>query len=149
MSTDQQFIAEVSYMLEEHFHIKSESVEVLPLGNDPSASVYKIVDLNHKTYFLKRSKGEELKAGVRMPYYLYSQGIDTVISPIVSKKGDLWVSEKGYTWVLYPFVDSRSGYEVEFSPFQWSSFGESLRNILKNCIHLYNEKISTLIRVLL
>jgi spectinomycin phosphotransferase len=142
MSIDQQFIAGVSNMLEEHFHIKSESVEVLPLGNDPSASVYKIVDLYHQTYFLKRSKGEESKVGVRIPYYLYSEGIDTVISPIVSKKGDLWVSEKGYTWVVYPFVESRSGYEVEFSPLQWSSFGESLKNI--HTVSLPEELLSSL-----
>jgi spectinomycin phosphotransferase len=142
MSIDHQFIAGVSNMLEEHFHIKSESVEVLPLGNDSGASVYKIVDLYQKTYFLKHSKGEESKVGVRIPNYLYSQGIDTVISPIVSKKGDLWVSEKGYTWVLYPFVESRSGYEVEFSPFQWSSFGESLKNI--HAVSLPEELLSSL-----
>jgi spectinomycin phosphotransferase len=129
-------------MLEEHFHIKSGSVEVLPLGNDPSASVYKIGDIYQKVYFLKRSKGEGSKVGVRIPYYLYSQGIDTVISPIVSKKGDLWVSEKGYTWVLYPFVESRSGYEVEFSPLQWSSLGESLKNI--HAVSLPEELLSSL-----
>ncbi|XXM70787.1 phosphotransferase [Lysinibacillus sphaericus] len=142
MSNGQQFIAGVSNMLEEHFHIKSKSVEVLPLGNDPGASVYKIVDFFQQTYFLKRSKGEGSKVGVRIPYYLYSQGIDTVISPIVSKKGDLWVTEKGCTWVLYPFVENRSGYEVGFSPLQWSSFGESLRNI--HAVSLPEELYSSL-----
>jgi len=120
---------QMSYVLEIHFGINSKIIESLPLGNDPSASIYRIVDHLNQRYFLKLNKNDVTKQGIQVPFYLYSKGIDAVIPPIVNKKGGLWFSENGFTWVLYPFVQSCNGYEVEFSSFQWRSFGESLSKI--------------------
>ena len=111
------------------FWYKFKKIENLILGNDPSARIYRIVDHSNQTYFLKLNRNEVTKQGIRVPFYLYSQGIDAVIPPIVNKKGKLWFSEDGFTWVLYPFVQSCNGYEVEFSSLQWISFGESLSEI--------------------
>ncbi|WNB93356.1 phosphotransferase [Bacillus sp. NEB1478] len=120
---------QISNVLELHFGINSKIIENLPLGNDPSASIYRIIDHSNQTYFLKLNRNEVTKQGIQVPFYLYSHGIDAVIPPIVNKKEELWFSENGFTWVLYPFVQSYDGYKVEFSSFQWSSFGESLSKI--------------------
>ena len=120
---------QISNVLKLNFGINSKIIENPPLGNDPSASIYRIVDHSNQTYFLKLNSNEVTKQGIQVPFYLYSQGIDAVIPPILNKKGELWFSENGFTWVLYPFVENYNGYEVEFSSFQWSSFGESLSKI--------------------
>jgi spectinomycin phosphotransferase len=119
----------ISNVLELHFEITPKIIENLPLGNDPGASIYRIVDHSNQAFFLKLNTNEVTKQGIQVPFYLYSQGIDAVIPPIVNKQGELWFSDNGFTWVLYPFVKSRHGYEVEFSSLQWSSFGESLSKI--------------------
>lgn len=142
---------QISNVLELHFGINSKIIENLPLGNDPSASIYRIIDHSNQTYFLKLNRNEVTKQGIQVPFYLYSHGIDAVIPPIVNKKEELWFSENGFTWVLYPFVQSYDGYKVEFSSFQWSSFGESLSKIhavsLPEDLHQsLLEKVSNLFR---
>jgi len=66
---------------------------------------------------------------VAVPAFLHAHGILPVIAPITSTTHQLWTSGHGFSWILYPFLDSHTGYEVALSDTQWIALGQSLKAV--------------------
>ena len=84
----------ITKVLQQHYGLSIKNIEFLPIGNDANARVYQVDDINNKKYFLKLNKGSIQKAGIKVPYYLHFYGINGIIPPITTKKGNLWAIDR-------------------------------------------------------
>ena len=86
-----------------------------------------------QAYFLKLKRGAFDEVGVALPRFLHEQGIPQVIAPRLTQAGRLWTELHDFRVILYPFIQGRSGFEVELSPRQWRDFGAALKRIPQRC----------------
>ena len=114
--------------LENSYGIQPESINFLPLGNNPDTWVYKISS-GKDNYFLKLKRGEVYEPSVSLPNYLNNQGIKEVFSPIETKAKNLWVKVSNYSIVLYPFVEGTTAMKSGMSDEQWIEFGLTLKRL--------------------
>ena len=104
-------------------------VSFLPLGADLNAAVYRALAQDGQAYFLKLKRGAFDEVGVTLPRFLHNQGIPQVIAPRLTQAGRLWTDLHDFRVILYPFIQGRSGFEVELSPRQWRDFGAALKRV--------------------
>lgn len=100
----------------------------LPLGADANTAVYRAV-AGGAPYFVKLRGGEFEESAVAVPHFLSEQGIRAIIAPLPTQAGRLWDEIGGYRLILYPFIESRDAYEVEWTAWLWREFGAALRRI--------------------
>lgn len=112
-----------------HFGLNIKRVTFLPIGNDINTAVYRVDGENGRTYLLKLRREAFEEVGVAVPYHLHSQGIEAVMAPVNSTTQQLWVSESGFIWILYPFLESHTAYESPLLNTQWVSLGQTLKAI--------------------
>ncbi len=115
--------------LHERYGLYARQAIFLPLGADVNAAVYRIEAKDGAAYFLKLKRGNFDDIVVAVPAFLHAHGARLVMAPLPATDGHLWVSAHGFTWILYPFMDGKNGYEVALSDAQWVELGESLRAI--------------------
>jgi spectinomycin phosphotransferase len=101
----------------------------LPIGNNLDTAVYRAVAADQTPYFCKLRRGVFDKTSVVLPKLLSEQGITQIIAPIIANTGQLWAMLDEFNLILYPFIEGKSGYEVEFSERQWVDFGAALKRI--------------------
>lgn len=108
----------------------------LPIGNDPTAWVYK-VSTETELYFLKVKQGHLDLGSVYVPHALYQSGITQIVTPILNRAGELWtgIPLANYKLILYPYIDGRSGMEVGLSDAQWTELGAILRRMHSTNLH--------------
>jgi spectinomycin phosphotransferase len=51
------------------------------------------------------------------------------MAPIATSTHTLWVHAQGFDWILYPYFEGRTGFEVALSKTQWIALGESMHAI--------------------
>jgi spectinomycin phosphotransferase len=101
----------------------------LPLGCDLASAVYRAVADDGAPYFCKLRRGNFDETSVALPRFLSEQGIAQIIPPIATGTGQLWTTLGEFTLMLYPFVEGKSGYDVELSERQWSEFGAAIKRL--------------------
>ena len=115
--------------LHKAYGVKSRTLTFLPLGADVNAASYRLSAESGQDYFVKLRRGTVDEIGIVLPHFLHAQGITQVIAPLPALDGQLWTSLEGFQVVLYPFVQSRRGFEVVLSARQWADFGRALKRI--------------------
>ena len=115
--------------LREHFGLDIRQVTFLPIGADASAAVYRVEGEDGTSYFLKLKWGDFDEVGVTVPAFLHAQGIREVMAALPTMSQRLWASTHGFTWILYPYMEGRGGYEVALSDAQWVELGRSLKAV--------------------
>jgi len=122
--------------LQTSFGFTVTQLEFLPIGNDPTAWVYK-VSTAADLYFLKVKQGHLALKSVYVPHALYQSGITQIVTPIPNRAGELWtgIPLSNYKLILYPYIDGRSGMEVGLSDAQWTELGTILRQIHRTNLH--------------
>lgn len=100
----------------------------LPIGADLNTAVYRVVTENGMAYFLKLRRGFE-EITVTVPLLLKSQGIQEIIAPIETKSKRDWADFGEHKIILYPFIDGKDGFEMEFSDHHRQSLGTALKKI--------------------
>jgi len=113
----------------DNYGLDIKQVDFLPLGADRHTAVYRVVADDATAYFLKLRGGVFDPASVLIPRFLYDQGIAQIIAPIPTQSGQLWSDLNPYKVILYPFVEGRSGFEVDLSDQQWIEFGAALKAV--------------------
>ena len=133
---------QISACLASAFGIIPTSISFLPIGADLNTAVYRVVDREGDPYFLKIRMGDFNEIAVALPKLLSAQRIPQIIAPLATKSGQLWADLDNYKITLYPFIESRNGYEVDLTAEQWEIFGAALKRIhtasipakLRDCI---------------
>ena len=105
------------------------SLEFLPLGNDPTAWVYKVSTAQNHNYFLKVKRGDIASASVYVPHHLHASGIEQIVAPIPNIDGELWTPLAEYVLILYPYIAGQTGMDLGLSTEQWTELGAILHKI--------------------
>jgi spectinomycin phosphotransferase len=114
--------------LQDTFGLRIAHVTFLPLGWVNNA-VYRVTAENGTSYFLKLRRGTFNDIVVAVPAFLHAEGIRQVMAPIATTSHELWVHAFGFDWILYPFFEGKTGFEVALSQAQWITLGQSMQAI--------------------
>lgn len=114
--------------LRDAFGLRIAQVAFLPIGWVDNA-MYRVTAHEGTPYFLKLRRGSFNEIAVAVPAFLHAQGIRQVMAPVATTSRDLWVHARGFDWILYPFFEGKTGFEVALSRAQWATFGEGVRAI--------------------
>lgn len=106
----------------EHYALTPSTIEFLPLGLDYSAAVYHVVCEQGTAYLLKVTSRPLYEPRYLVPRYLNDQGITSVVAPIFTKSGTLWIELEEWTVVVYPFIIGESTFNG-MSGEQWNKLG--------------------------
>jgi spectinomycin phosphotransferase len=109
------------------FGLRVAQVTFLPIGWVNNAA-YRVTDESGTAYFLKLRRGNFDETAVAVPAFLHAQGIREVMAPLAAAHG-IAVQAHGFTWLLYPYFDGKSGFAAALSQAQWIGLGESMQAI--------------------
>lgn len=101
----------------------------LPIGADVNAAVYRVATDDGTPYFLKLKRGGFDDVAVAVPAYLHAQGILPVMAPLATTAHQLWATEHGFVWILYPFFEGHNGFAAPLSAAQWIALGRCLKAV--------------------
>ena len=115
-------------VLHDSFGLSISQVSFLPWGYVTSA-VYRLTAENDDSYFLKLQQGNFNEIAVAVPSFLHAHGIRQVLAPIETANHTLWTHQHGFDWILYPFFDGKTGFEVALSKAQWMALGQIMKAV--------------------
>lgn len=115
--------------LRDDYDLSISELTFLPLGADQNTAVYRAVGRDGEAYFIKLRSGDFDESSVAVPRFLSDRGLREIIAPRVAADGRPWAEMGDYRLIVYPFVESRDGYEVELTPSHWRVFGAALRRV--------------------
>lgn len=110
------------------YNLHATELRFLPLGADMGTAVYQVTADDGTDYFLKLRKGFE-ELSVTIPFFLKSQGVKEIISPIETKSNRGWANFGEYKMILYPFIKGVNGFEAELSNGHKRALGVTLKAI--------------------
>lgn len=111
------------------YAIEAAQITFLPLGADPDTAVYRADAQDGTSYFVKLRRGSFDEIAVRFPHWLAIHGFDQIIAPLPTLNGQLWAKLDPFTLILYPFVETRNGYEVRLADHHWHELGAALKRL--------------------
>jgi spectinomycin phosphotransferase len=114
--------------LHNSFGLRIAHVSFLPIGWVNNA-VYRVTTASGTSYFLKLRRGDFNEIAVAVPAFLHAQGIRQVMAPIATTTHNLWVRADDFCWILYPFFEGKTGFEVALSKAQWIAFGDTMKAV--------------------
>ena len=109
------------------FGVRAEAIEDLALGFDADARVVR-VRTRDGDLFLKIRRGPVLEAGLMVPRLLAARGVPHLIAPIPTVTGAPF-DAGAVAFILFPWVEGRSGGELGMSGPQWRELGATVRAI--------------------
>ena len=115
--------------LTENYSIEVSKIEFLPIGNDASAFAYRVDAKNEHVYFLKLKRNLSNVAGLFVPRFLKDTGIAQVLTPLITRTGELWANVDDFALILYPFLTGNEAMSVGMTDAQWAEFGSVLKRI--------------------
>lgn len=99
-------------------------LELLPLGADMNASVYKAWAKNNKCYFVKVKRHYDAHISHTIAQILHDAGIEQIILPIEKPQ-----KIDDFTIIVYPFIEGEDGFRRDLTSHQWFLLGKALRRI--------------------
>jgi spectinomycin phosphotransferase len=114
--------------LQQHYDIHAVSLQLLPLGLDTYASVYRVVSEQENAYLLKVTSRSLYEPRYLVPRYLRDQGITSVVAPIPTTSNALWVQIEDCTLIVYPFIDGDTS-TAGMTDGQWREVGRTFKRI--------------------
>ena len=114
--------------LQDQYDLIPITLEFLPVGLDYYAGVYRVVSEQGSAYLLKITSRPLYEPRYLVPRYLNDQGITSVVAPLPTKSGGLWVKLVDWTMILYPFIDGDSSF-TGMTNEQWRELGSIFKQI--------------------
>lgn len=111
------------------YGIAVTTLELLPLGADLNASVYKAQVRNGASYFVKLRCGHCYDISVAILTLLQESGIEQIIPPIKTIRGELIQHINGFILTVYRFVEGQNGFCHNLTDDQWVTLGRVLRQV--------------------
>jgi spectinomycin phosphotransferase len=121
--------AQIRSRLVEHYGLTIAQIVFLPIGADKDTAVYRVVAGDQTAYFLKLRRGDAEGISAILPKFLNDQGVKQIIAPIETSNQRLPPLIERYKMILFPYVEGRSGFDVELSDRNWAELGAGLKAI--------------------
>lgn len=115
-------------ILKTHYGIDAQSIQLLSLGADMNALIYK-VKTKHNSYFIKVIQGKDDEAHLAVIRYLHHSNVKEIIFPIFSTDGQLLKQFNTFKIIVYPFIEGQNGFMQKLTKRQWIELGKTLKNI--------------------
>jgi hypothetical protein len=96
------------------YGVRAAAMEFLPVGADQATAAYRVSADGGAVYFLKLRRGAFDPSSVILPQFLRDQGIDAIIAPLLTATGQPWAELGADAMILYPYVEGRNGFEVDW-----------------------------------
>lgn len=112
-----------------NYGINVSMLNVLPLGADMEASVYKAETCNQSCYFIKVKWGYSQDISTLVMELLESAEIQHIIPPIKTLDGQTSHHVKGFTFKVFPFIQGQNGFSCVLTDAQWEALGKVMRQI--------------------
>lgn len=119
----------ISDVLEKSYGINALNLDLLTLGADINALVFKVQCSNNKSYFLKMKKDVINTLYFNIFELFEKEKILETIFPIRSLAGKLFERINEQVIILYPFVKGEDGFSKKLNSSQWTKLGKTLKNI--------------------
>jgi len=113
--------------LQEEYEIQADELNFLSSG-DLNTAAYSLFAGDGTKYFLKLRKSFS-EIIVTIPVFLSSQDIENIIVPYQTRSMRYWADFGNHKIILYPFIESKNGFEIELSDQQKRNLGTALRAI--------------------
>ncbi len=121
--------AQLRSCLADRYGLATTQIVFLPIGADKDTAVYRVIAQDRTAYFLKLRRGDVEETSAALPKFLGDQGVKQTIAPIETIDQRITSSFEHYRLILFPFVEGRSGFDVELSDRNWADLGIGLRAI--------------------
>lgn len=115
--------------LKSDYGIAAESLEILPLGADFNAAVYKAQASDGRHYFVKLKRSDRDDMGVAISELLHAAGIEKIIYPLRTLIGTSMLRMEDFSLIVYPFVEGQDGFNRDLSDNQWVMLGKAMRQV--------------------
>lgn len=115
----------ITNCLRSSYQIEATAVTLLEIGADVNASIYKVHGQG-QTYFVKLKRGP---FNIGILELLEKMGIQQLIPPIKTIRGEQVHQEGDLTVIVYPFVEGRDGFSRALTDVQWVALGRALRRV--------------------
>lgn len=121
---------DITALLREHFDLAADRLELLDLGADAEAKVYRIFAAQDQhSYFLKTRPYSPHLPGVEIPAYLAQHGIPHIPVPILTKDKKPVFRHENTSFVLYPFLSGGDAMQKGMSLRQWTELGTVMKAV--------------------
>jgi spectinomycin phosphotransferase len=114
--------------LQDQYNLVPITLEFLPVGLDYHAGVYRVVCEQGSAYLLKATSRPLYEARYQVPRYLNDQGITSVVAPLPTRSGGLWVKLVDWIVIVYPFIDGDSSF-TGMTNEHWRELGSIFKQI--------------------
>jgi spectinomycin phosphotransferase len=114
--------------LQDQYDLVPTTLEFLPVGLDYHAGVYRVVSEQGNTYLLKATSRPLYEARYQVPRYLNDQGVTSVVAPLPTRSGGLWVKLVDWMVIVYPFIDGVSSFTGTTNE-HWRKLGSIFKQI--------------------
>ncbi len=118
----------IAACLREHYELRVDRISFLPIG-DANSAHYRVEAAEGQTYFLKLRHEDLDDMAVEVPAALHARGIEHVMAPVATVTRRLRITDRGFHWILYPYVAGHNAFDVPLSPAQWVALGETVRAV--------------------
>jgi len=117
----------IQKIIETGYDLKINEIEKLNLGFDVNTKVFKISTIEQKHYFLKIRLKSFSESCINIPYWLSNNiGLKNVIDPIKTLDNKLYLMNSSSVFMLYPFINGKSGWDVTLTKEHFYKFGKFL-----------------------
>lgn len=111
------------------YGIEVERLSFLPIGADFNTAIYQVIAVDQREYFLKLRGAGFSESSALIPSHLDKKGVHSVIPPIETKSGALWVSLERFKLILFPYIFGSNAVEEKLSEQQWVQFGKAVKEL--------------------
>ena len=120
----------IQEIIEKGYGLSINKVERLNLGFDANTMVFKFSTFEQKQYFLKIRLKSFSKSCIDIPYWLSNNvGIKNVIDPIKTLNNELYFTNSSTFFMLYPYINGKSGWDVSLTEEHFFKFGNLLKKL--------------------
>jgi spectinomycin phosphotransferase len=114
--------------LQDHYDLYPVTLELLPLGLDYNAGVYRVESEQGASYLLKVTSRPLYEPACRVPRYLNDQGIAAVVAPVPTRSNALWTRVEDWSVIVYPFIEGDTSW-TGMTDEQWKEVGTIFQRI--------------------
>jgi spectinomycin phosphotransferase len=114
--------------LERFYGITPNKLTSVAGGADLNAAVYK-TDSDTGSYFVKIKRGIHSQVIPTILGLLNKVGIQQVIQPVKTIQGNLAQKVGDFSFIVFPFIIGKNGFNCELTHVQWAILGKTLKEI--------------------
>jgi spectinomycin phosphotransferase len=115
--------------LADTYGLAVKTIERLNVGADPTASVYKAIDQDQSTYFIKVKKGTQIGLSTIISDFFHTVGIQNIIPCIRTTQGEPCQIIDNLTITVFPYIEGQDGFSTNLQDDQWQELGKTIKQI--------------------